>query len=124
MQRSIEINPNYSRAYGSLATIQNYAGTPEPAIQNNQIALRNRLKCQPSQSRQEKYVFDDDGSGEKKRKLQAEYSQNRDQRVAHRVAPQGLPAGQPLGPCRADVIFVQGVQKRGSHDPRQDGGLW
>ena len=41
MERSIEINPNYSRGYGSLATIQNFAGLPEQSIANNQIALRS-----------------------------------------------------------------------------------
>lgn len=41
LERSIQLNPNCSLAYGSLATVQNYAGLPDLAIINNQIAIRS-----------------------------------------------------------------------------------
>lgn len=41
MERSIEINPNFSRGYGSLGTILNFAGDPQRAIENNLLALRS-----------------------------------------------------------------------------------
>jgi len=41
MERAIEINPNYSRGYGSLATVLNFAGEPRRSIEMNQIALRS-----------------------------------------------------------------------------------
>ena len=41
LEHAIEINPNCSLAYGSLATAQNYAGQPEPAVTNNEIAIRS-----------------------------------------------------------------------------------
>ena len=40
MEQAIEINPNCSLAYGSLATILNFAGQPDAAIANNEIAIR------------------------------------------------------------------------------------
>lgn len=39
--RAIEINPNCSLAYGSLATVLNHAGRPEEAIANNETAIRS-----------------------------------------------------------------------------------
>ena len=41
LERAIEINPNCSLAYGSLATVLNHAGQPADAIANNEIALRS-----------------------------------------------------------------------------------
>lgn len=41
LSRAIEINPNCSIAYGALATCQNFAGYPDQAIVNNQIAIRS-----------------------------------------------------------------------------------
>lgn len=41
LERAIYLNPNCSLAYGSLGTVQNYAGLPELAIVNNQIAMRS-----------------------------------------------------------------------------------
>ena len=41
LERAIEINPNCSLAYGSLATVLNFAGQPEAAITNNLIAVRS-----------------------------------------------------------------------------------
>ncbi|MGR3507158.1 MAG: winged helix-turn-helix domain-containing tetratricopeptide repeat protein [Paracoccaceae bacterium] len=39
LERSIQLNPNCSLAYGSLATVQNYAGLPDLAIINNKNAI-------------------------------------------------------------------------------------
>ena len=41
LERAIEINPNCSLAYGSLATVLNFAGQAEEAITNNLIAVRS-----------------------------------------------------------------------------------
>ena len=41
LYRAIEINPNCSLAYGSLATVLNHAGQPEEAIKNNETAIRS-----------------------------------------------------------------------------------
>ena len=41
LERAIEINPNCSLAYGSLATVLNFAGRPEDALGNNEIAIRS-----------------------------------------------------------------------------------
>ena len=41
MEKAIDINPNYSRGYGSLATVLNFAGDPKRAIEMNRIALRS-----------------------------------------------------------------------------------
>ena len=40
-ERAIEINPNCSLAYGSLATAQNFNGQPDAAVANNEIAIRS-----------------------------------------------------------------------------------
>jgi tetratricopeptide (TPR) repeat protein len=40
MEQAIEINPNCSLAHGSLATALNFAGQPDAAIRNNEIAIR------------------------------------------------------------------------------------
>jgi tetratricopeptide (TPR) repeat protein len=40
-QRAIELNPNYSQAYGSLGTAFNYSGDSDEAIRNNEIAIRS-----------------------------------------------------------------------------------
>jgi adenylate cyclase len=40
LEKAIEINPNCSLAYGSLATVLNFAGQPDAAIPNNEIAIR------------------------------------------------------------------------------------
>jgi len=41
LERAIEINPNCSLAYGSLATTLNHAGCPEEAVSYNEIAIRS-----------------------------------------------------------------------------------
>ena len=41
MRRALEVNPNCSQAHGSLATLLNYSGAPERAVQANQIAIRS-----------------------------------------------------------------------------------
>ncbi|HEX6111549.1 MAG TPA: tetratricopeptide repeat protein [Geminicoccaceae bacterium] len=41
LRRAIEINPNCSLAYGSLATVLNHAGQPGEAIINNETAIRS-----------------------------------------------------------------------------------
>jgi adenylate cyclase len=41
LRRAIEINPNCSLAYGSLATVLNHAGQPGEAITNNEMAIRS-----------------------------------------------------------------------------------
>ncbi|MEL7282441.1 MAG: tetratricopeptide repeat protein, partial [Pseudomonadota bacterium] len=38
---AIDINPNCSIAYGALASCQNFAGFPDQAIANNEIAIRS-----------------------------------------------------------------------------------
>jgi len=40
-QRAIELNPNFSLAYGSLGTAFNYTGEPGESIRNNEIAIRS-----------------------------------------------------------------------------------
>ena len=40
LEKAIEINPNCSLAYGSLGTALNFAGQPDAAIPNNEIAIR------------------------------------------------------------------------------------
>ena len=40
LKQSLYINPNCSLAYGSLATVQNYAGLPDLAISNNEYAIQ------------------------------------------------------------------------------------
>lgn len=47
LEQAIEINPNCSLAYGSLATVLNFAGQPDAAIANNEIAIRAN-PCDPS----------------------------------------------------------------------------
>ena len=41
MEHAIEINPNCSLAYGSLATVLNFAGYPDRAVCTNEIAIRS-----------------------------------------------------------------------------------
>ena len=41
LKRAIEINPNCSLAYGSLATVLNHAGQPEEAVTHNETAIRS-----------------------------------------------------------------------------------
>lgn len=41
LERAIAINPNCSLAFGSLATVQNYTGEPERALENNRLAIRS-----------------------------------------------------------------------------------
>ena len=41
LERAIDLNPNCSLAYGSLATVLNHAGRPKEAIPNNEIAIRS-----------------------------------------------------------------------------------
>ncbi len=40
LERALDINPNCSLAFGSLATVLNFAGQPERSIANNEIAIR------------------------------------------------------------------------------------
>jgi adenylate cyclase len=40
-ERAVEINPNYSTAWGSLGTSLCYAGRPAEGVANNEIALRS-----------------------------------------------------------------------------------
>ncbi len=41
LERALDINPNCSLAFGSLGTVLNFAGQPERAIVNNEIAIRS-----------------------------------------------------------------------------------
>ena len=41
LKRAIEINPNCSLAYGSLATVLNHTGQPDEAVANNETAIRS-----------------------------------------------------------------------------------
>ena len=69
---------------------------------------------------QEEDVLDDDGAGEQEGELQPDDGEHRDQRVAQRVPPQRLAAGQALGPGGADEVLAQRVDQRRAHDARED----
>jgi adenylate cyclase len=40
LRHALDLNPNFSLAYGTLGTVHAWAGDPERSIENNQLALR------------------------------------------------------------------------------------
>ena len=67
-------------------------------LHHHQVALADRLEHQPAEAGEEEDVLDDDRAGEQEGELQADDGEDRDQRVAERVAARA--PGRGSGPWR------------------------
>ena len=93
------------------------------ALYDDQVALHDRLKYQPAQSRKKEDVFDDHAAGEQKGKLHAEDGQHRHHGVGQRVLDEHPPLADALGARAADVVLMQRVDERAAQHPGQNGSL-
>ncbi|KAJ0336194.1 hypothetical protein COL154_014369, partial [Colletotrichum chrysophilum] len=93
------------------------------AFHHNEVSLGDGLEDEAPEPRQIEDVLDDDRTGQQEGKLQADDGQHRDQGIAQRMAPEGLPTAEALGAGGAHEVLAEHIEQRRSHDAREDRSL-